>query len=332
MPIGRVCRSIARRGIRGVRRRLKPHVLILCYHRVAIARGADPWGLCVSPDHFREHVRILSSDADLIHLSQVEDYLRRRPTRPAVALTFDDGYSDNVHCALPILRNWNAPATFFVTTQYLTAAASTFWWDRLAAIVWSARELPRTVELLVRGRRLVWAPDWAGRHDAERLRRELLDTVHAAFWTLEDSECMSAMEQLATRLHVTMAELPDGRCMSASELCVLAQSPLAEIGGHTVTHRHLPSLTPAEQAIEIERSRETLTSIVGRSPTSFAYPYGEFDSTSADAVKKAGFTRACSVAHDLVWPEWDAFQMPRFAVPDMDGESFAARLRWEWLP
>src|SRR5438477_10598900 len=57
-----------------------------------------------------------------------------------------------------------------------------------------------------------------------------------------------------------------------------------EIGDHTVTHPHLPGLSPAQVDQELTGSKSWLQSNLGLSGiTSFASPYGEYDSSVLDA-------------------------------------------------
>jgi peptidoglycan/xylan/chitin deacetylase (PgdA/CDA1 family) len=58
-----------------------------------------------------------------------------------------------------------------------------------------------------------------------------------------------------------------------------------EIGGHTRTHPHLPTLSPSAQADEICGGRRDLLA-QGFHPVSFAYPYGEYDATSEAVVAR----------------------------------------------
>ena len=67
-----------------------------------------------------------------------------------------------------------------------------------------------------------------------------------------------------------------------------------EIGSHTQTHPHLPTLTAAQLVSEIQGSKSDLLNI-GIKATTFAYPYGEYDSQVVQAVKDAGYVGARSV-------------------------------------
>src|SRR3569623_716342 len=100
---------------RRVRRWVAPgEAAILCYHRV-FAPPRNRWGVAVTPAHFEEHLEYLHRNHTilplLVLLARLEE--GRVPDR-AVVLTFDDGYADNLHTALPLLQRYGAPATVFV--------------------------------------------------------------------------------------------------------------------------------------------------------------------------------------------------------------------------
>src|SRR5262245_47950086 len=67
-----------------------------------------------------ECVRGLSNYYHFISLEDAVSMLTgRKPVRPySLVLTFDDGYRNNIKHALPILRRYGVPATFFVATGH----------------------------------------------------------------------------------------------------------------------------------------------------------------------------------------------------------------------
>src|SRR5260370_9183677 len=88
--------------------------LILCYHRVA--EGVeDPFYLCVRPDNFPAHLEEMSRSREPSTLADVSVPSRR----PRVAVTFDDGYRDNLANSLPIADSQGAPLPLFVTSPTL---------------------------------------------------------------------------------------------------------------------------------------------------------------------------------------------------------------------
>ena len=109
---------LARRAVRGLLA-TRPRPAILMYHRVlraeAGAPGGDPWGMAVSSRRFAEHVDFLARRRTVLGLADfVDAYVGGRLPNDAVAISFDDGYLDNILNAEPILAAAGLPATLFV--------------------------------------------------------------------------------------------------------------------------------------------------------------------------------------------------------------------------
>jgi len=107
-------------------------VLILNYHRVGDAQASDAdrslWS--ATAEQFDAHLSELSRQADVIGPGDLEEVVRRGRGRH-VMLTFDDGYRDNYEIAFPLLRAYDMPATFFLTTGFLDQPRAA-WWDEIA--------------------------------------------------------------------------------------------------------------------------------------------------------------------------------------------------------
>src|SRR6266498_3429851 len=90
-----------------------------------------------------------------------------------------------------------------------------------------------------------------------------------------------------------------------------------EIGGHTVSHQLLPSLSADEQNRQICQDRDTLMSW-GYDVTSFAYPFAEFNATTKAIVPQCGYNSARAVG-DLFSPHNRCSNCPAtVAVPLAD--------------
>ncbi len=64
----------------------------------------------IPPEHFRKQMDFLTNTYDIVDLPDVLDI----DDRKRVAITFDDGYRDFYDNVLPILREYEVPATVFV--------------------------------------------------------------------------------------------------------------------------------------------------------------------------------------------------------------------------
>lgn len=87
------------------------------YHRVADYHE-NPW--TISNALFLKHLDWLQDNVDLVSLSEAQSRIRSgKNSRTCVAITFDDGYADNCHQAIPALIERRIPCTYFVTSSFL---------------------------------------------------------------------------------------------------------------------------------------------------------------------------------------------------------------------
>lgn len=99
---------------------------ILMFHRV---NDYDSDGLTTPTPVFEEMMRELKKRYQIVSLSELVHTIRTGgPLGAKVVITFDDGYRDNLNCAAPILKRYDIPATFFVTTGFIDTQ-NVFPWD-----------------------------------------------------------------------------------------------------------------------------------------------------------------------------------------------------------
>jgi peptidoglycan/xylan/chitin deacetylase (PgdA/CDA1 family) len=104
--------------------RPRPGLRILYYHRVSDDR--DP--LAVTPAAFRRQMDALAAAGQrIVDLYEIDE-LALSPEEAAVALTFDDGYRDVLHHALPVLREHGFPSTVFVVPGAISGRVAFKWY------------------------------------------------------------------------------------------------------------------------------------------------------------------------------------------------------------
>ncbi len=96
-----------------------------------------------------------------------------------------------------------------------------------------------------------------------------------------------------------------------TELKNLHDSGLIEIGAHTLNHADLPNLSESEQWQEIIESKKRLEEIYNITVSSFAYPYGRYNQSTVELVKKAGFLTAVTTHSDIFQTSANRYTMPR---------------------
>lgn len=80
------------------------------------------------------------------------------------------------------------------------------------------------------------------------------------------------------------------RRLSEDEIRSIAISQ--EVGGHSLTHRRLTTISSSEAKNEIVGSQQFLQRITGSSVKAFSFPGGKFDEPLLDIVREAGFVGA----------------------------------------
>ncbi|HEY3941016.1 MAG TPA: polysaccharide deacetylase family protein [Acidimicrobiales bacterium] len=295
--------------------------VILCYHRVA-GGVSDPYRLCVTPEHFAAQVELLGRRASFVTLDEVTV-----PSRsPRVVLTFDDGYADNLHAAVPIARRAGVPLTVYVATG-LVGDTRGFWWDRLAQIVrFDPGDAPAQAALQVG--ETAFAATIDGPDNALKARADL----HRLLRPMAPDRIAAVLVDLAEQLGRPAEAPADARPLTAGELATLAAEPGVTIGAHTVDHPLLRAQSADRQRETMVASRDALRESLGRDVTHFAYPFGgtdSFDTTTVTLARSVGFSTATTTVPGSVGRSPDPHALRRRLVMDWPAPRFRAQmLRW----
>jgi peptidoglycan/xylan/chitin deacetylase (PgdA/CDA1 family) len=310
------------------RARLRLPVLsILTYHHVCDPGRDyrfDPETADVTPDQFRRQMTLVKEHFSVIGVDELLASLdgAKLPPNPCL-VTFDDGYRSNLEVALPILREHDMKAVFFIATSFVSERRL-YWWDRIAYIVaTSMRERirlayprPMTVELRDRAaaRAALVTPvkDEAGL-DLERYLLELADAAGIA-WS-RDVE-----RTLADELIMTWDQVRQMRDAGM------------DIESHSRRHRVLQTLDAADLRDDLDGAREDLSRELGAPSRVIAYPVGRTIAPFPkvrDAVAAAGYQCGLTNASGVVplWKKIDRLDIGRISVDrELSDEMFLAQL------
>ncbi|HSI36507.1 MAG: polysaccharide deacetylase family protein [Phycisphaerae bacterium] len=328
-----------RSAIRRARNRRRCAAVVLLYHRVT-ELASDPQWLTVPPAVFDEQMAMLAREYEVMSVPALVTGVKSgRLPRRAVAITFDDGYADNLTEATPILERHKVPAAFYVASGFVGGTEEVFSdeLDRLlltpggrgGTLKWGRIrwDLPSMKRGGSARRWNVLADPPTPRHAAYRdLCAICADMPHAGRRRVLDAVRAFAEEPPEDR--------PTHRFVTEEQLRSLAASPIATVGAHTVTHPRLSAIPVEEQAREIAESKRRIEAVTGKPVTTFAYPFGGPADQTDDTVRcvrEAGFEAALVNHGGCVRGGADLFRLSRTLARDWSAEELKGRIEEAFL-
>jgi peptidoglycan/xylan/chitin deacetylase (PgdA/CDA1 family) len=307
-------------------------LLILCYHGISLD-DEHLWNpkLYMDVATFRSRMQLLR-DRECCVLPLDEALMRlQNGTLPprSVVLTFDDGSYDLYALGCPLLREFQYPATIYLTTYYCRRQLPVF--DTVCSyLLWKGRKKTLSLDgLLPEGGQVSLAGDAEWRGVSRRLWRYVRETNLSA----QAKDALA--EKLADALGIDYADLKRRRL-----LYIMTASEAAEVARQGVslelhTHRHV---TPGNRDAflrEIRENASEITDIAGTVPRHFCYPIGDYLPEFFGWLRECGVRSATTCDPGLVSIESEPMQLPRLLddanITEVEMESwlsgFAPRLR-----
>jgi peptidoglycan/xylan/chitin deacetylase (PgdA/CDA1 family) len=297
--------------------RRAPAFPILTYHRVNDDR--DPFFPAVPTEVFDRHMDFVARTYRVLTVEECVERMRVHTLpRNALALTFDDGYRDNLTHAAPILARHGLPATIFLATGFI-GTAEVPWFDRVAM----AMKLTSAQSFVApSGERM----GLAGEADRSRALKRTLATLKRR----PDDDLRRAVDRLLEDLGVTDQRSFKNWMLSWDDVHALAGLGFS-IGAHTVNHPILSRVGRRRARTEIVGSRTMIESACGRAPAAFAYPNGASDDYTAAVirlVRDAGFRYAVTTRFGINTSATSPWELRRGGPWEHDVSIFALKLAW----
>jgi peptidoglycan/xylan/chitin deacetylase (PgdA/CDA1 family) len=299
--------------------------LVLLYHRVADDL-IDSQLLAVSPKNFDFHMKELAENYRVLPFYELIEELRQGVLKPdTVALTFDDGYLDNLTNAVPLLEKYKLHATIFISSG-MVGSEEEFWWDALERVFLTGNTLPPTLSVSSPQGEKTWDLTTAkGRLKAydeicDILRSDSFEDIQKS---VKDLYEWAGIEQTARSSH---------RILNESQLQKLAESHFIEIGSHSVTHTRLSILSPEKQQQEIRESKQQLEAFIKKPVRLFSYPYGtnaDFNHETVSIVSQEGYEAGIANIQGNIVAPINLYAIPRRLVRNWSGDVFAKWMKEE---
>ena len=300
-------------GLLGLARlaRQRGRGLVLRYHALTDdAREVDyaTPDICLPVAAFRLQMAFVKRAYSVVPLEVLVDALSAGGMLPprALAITFDDGYSDNHRLGLPVLRQLGLPATVYVSTGCLDGGPP-LW---MSAV--------RTLVLHAPGPTLGIAGVSPITLGPKGQRAAAVRTATRALVPLAPDDRATRVADAARSAGVDLDRALGGCMLTWAQVRELAGAGWT-IGAHTVTHLNVALADPEMAEAELGASRDAIAAHVGGAAIHFAYPnaggqHRYFGSEVTTILRRLGYHSATTSRPGPIRPGIDPFALPRIGV------------------
>lgn len=294
---------------------------ILMYHSIP-APHEIPWiDPCnsLSAAVFEQQMRFLAQRRHVISLDQLVNQLENQEPirRGTVAITFDDGYLNNLTVAAPILAKYDLPATLYLPTNYI-ATSRNQWIDEL----YSAFRARSQHHLCLDNQ--VTLADSKQTVDHTQLKNwDLADSnqAQAAYQSCGNYLIQASVEQRQALLAEIDTQLapsayPPRLTLNWNEVRHLQrQYSNITLGIHTANHIDLSTHSDQTTA-EMQLSINHMIQATGSAPQHLAFPYNRCNPQAQSQVAASDIRSAVAVADDpVVRQGTSCYALPRLIAP-----------------
>ncbi|MCI0664362.1 MAG: polysaccharide deacetylase family protein [Acidobacteria bacterium] len=251
-------------------------LLIIAYHGISI-EDEHEWDpeLFMHPDFFRTRMQMLKDlGCTVLPLGEAIRRLYHNDLpENCVALTFDDGYYDFYKVVLPILKEFDFPATVYLTTYYVQYNRPVL--DSVCSyLLWKAGNT--TLDLMELTGQNSKIPLSSAEARAS-VNDHLLEFAWKNNLSAEEKDHLAA--GLARQLKIDYDALCAKRILH-----LLNPEEVRQLGAEGIdiqlhTHRHRSPLNLQLFRREIVDNRKSIEQMTGSTATHFCYPSGNFDQT-----------------------------------------------------
>jgi len=247
---------------------------VLMFHRVLPEKqitqpnSYSTFGTLISQEYFEVVLSLLAVNG--FQFVTVSEIIQHSDTNKLVALTFDDGYSDNFEFALPSLLKFNATATFFPVVNPCkdnTILPLDIYYQCV-----DEKKLPEN----------------------ERVDYITGTTKKIFYWAEPEKQL-----EMLNSLFNTLPQKNRVSYMSAEQLKELSDKGF-EIGSHGMTHSLMVAdYINEEKALnELQKSKQWLEAVTGMPVTAYCFPAGRYNVKMIELAKQVGYTSTCLVVRN----------------------------------
>ena len=261
---------------------------------------------------FEKCIEMLSKHGTPLTMDEVLENCKTKDQFPpkSFAITFDDGFENNISAALPILEKYDVPATIYLTTRFVDENGMS-WIDRIERAVEETEYKSIVFELNSKNYQI------GSIKEKIIFLSEVRKVVKSMPDCNPDKIADSICDVLFPNMKIDSGMGPLDKKLTWSDIRLYSRHPLIQFGGHSHTHPILSFLSSRELDFEIKQSLSLLSEKAEISPTHYSYPEGLEHCYSDYVIErlKANGVECCPTAIEGRNPSgMDPFELRRVMV------------------
>jgi peptidoglycan/xylan/chitin deacetylase (PgdA/CDA1 family) len=292
---------------------------IVGYHRISENIPAeDVHVLAVTQKNLAAHFRYYNKQYEVITLDQAALLLKEEKLRKNfMIITFDDGYRDNFTLGQALFKQYEIPATLFLTASPIEKRQP-LWTDVIDQLVFSSKLESVGLEIYsLKGEfRLIEHHERV--HLSEMIKNEIK--------RYDEQIKRQIIKELISRLEVEMPT-SDALMISWDEVLQLMEVNV-QMGSHTMHHPTLSAISLQEAAAELADSKTLIERRINQDVRHFAYPYGrslDYNAAVKQEVSKI-YSTAVTAINGINYPGHDLWELDRVIVENISVQQLRFRL------
>lgn len=297
---------------------------ILCYHGVTIQKsyGIENYSRKHIPHAiFKKQLNIIKNSCQVISMDDIIDIYKNKINIKdnLTAITFDDGFKNNIEIALPILEEFNFGATLYITSG-LIGTNKLFWVDQLENSINHYKKENLKIDLN--------GEIFDFKTKTKQNKIQALNKIKKYCKEANNNEknrVVDYVNQLCEGDRTNRTKVSNYEVMNWDDIKKINQHKNFIIGGHSLRHDLFSKIeTESQLKHDIETSIEVIQNKIANKITHYSYPEGQsihFNNKVIKILKENGI-KCCPTAIDGINDGTeDLFSLKRI-MPGFMGRDF----------
>ena len=301
-------------------------LIILMYHGFTdkiYQNGIENYqGKHINIELFRSQISYLKKYYNILSLEECVRYFIEKENFPdkSAVITIDDGYKSNYTLAFPIFKEFDIPATIFLTTDFVDNQKF-LWVDRLECALNYTKA--KHLEIKVGEEKLyfplICRKDKMSCDKSLRVKLKSMDYAYIE----------KIISEIENKLHVKVSELTNVpeiyQPLQWDEILKMTNTTRVSIGNHTQKHLILTRYANKIIKNELMLSKEIIQKKTGINTRLFSYPngaHGDFNANTKLILKELGYSCALTTVSGMNNKFSDIYELKRFGIGNTDLKTF----------